>query len=350
MRAYLGLAAALVLAVAGRADGQGQKVMVIVGAVFYPGNAPAPDIPVGLYCTAAKGCAPIRPQGRTKQKPLGVYAVTDVGVAVNRLYVIYDDTASSFVADPVTVDLACQGVDPCVVFADDLVLRSLPPAGNPQLTAAYIDSFAKTNDIKVAAKAVPEGKAAQDVLDKAAYVVGITSPPTQQDAYVEQVVTHLKQVSKSNTIKTATDAKAIKNHIEYQRTKDIRIEPKDLLEPGRLSPEKFQKLMILPHDQIPKDGVDPQILGKLIQEHAGDKDHVSIGIAPPAGPVRTVVDVPGKPSVPQLQQLVGDHPEIRQWAVLNQLTKDKKLSPAQQAIVADRLHRDRPVVIHGKNK
>ena len=33
-----------------------------------------------------------------------------------------------------------------------------------------------------------------------------------------------------------------------------------LLKPGALSPEKFQKLMILPHQDLKKEWVDPKIL------------------------------------------------------------------------------------------
>jgi hypothetical protein len=329
---------------------QNAKTVTVVGAVFYPGDKLAPGMSVGLYCTEEKGCTRVRVLSQTKPTPMGIYAMTQPGVAVDTLFVIYEGNDSNFVADPVSVEIDCQRGDACLIFASNLVLRMLPPVNDAKLAAAYIESYAKTNDIKVLGREISRKVATQLTTDKAAYVVGMTSPATNQEAYLANVLTQIKNTSKSSTGSMGITANVIKNHNDYKRTKDIRIDPKDLLEPSKLSPEKFQKLMILPHTDIRPEWADPQALKRLIESHATGKEEVSIGVAPLGGPVRPVVRVGGKPDEAELTKVLENHPEIRNLTILNQLAADKKLSPGQQAILADRMHQARPVVIHGKAK
>jgi hypothetical protein len=339
----------LSFATVGVSHGQRTKTVTVIGAVLYPGGKPAAGIPVGLYCTADKGCLTTRVLAQTRITPEGIYAMIEAGVSLDKLYVLYEGSDASLTADYIEVELDCDGTDPCLVFANDLLLKSLPQVGQAAPTAEFIDAVARANDVKVAAKVLSKEAAAKQTADKAAYAIGMTSPATGQGAYVDQVLENLKKTAKSPLTTKAINKQVIISHPDYLKTKDIRIEPGDLLKPKSLGPDKLQKLMILPSDAVKKEWVDPGILKKLVEQH-GDRSEVSLGVTTPSGSLRPIARVPGQPAEKDVAKIIAEHPDIRAWAVFDTLAKEKQLSPAQKAVLEQRTKSARPVVIHAKTK
>jgi hypothetical protein len=275
--------------------------------------------------------------------------MTQPGVSLDRLYVLYEGSDASFSADYVEVELGSDGAEPLLVFANDLLLKSLPQVGQAAPTAEFIDTVARANDVKVAAKVLSKEDAAKQTSDRAAYAIGMTSPDARQDKYVDQVLESLKKTAKSPMTAKAINKQVIINHPDYLKTKDIRIEPGDLLNPKNLKPDQLQKLMLLPSDAVKTEWVDPGALKKLVEQH-GDKSEVSLGVKTLSGSLRPIARLPGQPAAKDLAKIIDDHPDIRAWAVFDTIAKQKQLSPAQRAVSEQRANSARPVVIHAKTK